>query len=54
MRPAGQPPNHVAGAPGRASATRGAEPPADQMTGLMADFLKGVSLAEQEESSPQD
>ena len=51
---AGQPPNHVTGAPGRGSAPRGAEPPADQMTGLMADFLKGVSLAEQEQSSPQD
>jgi signal transduction histidine kinase len=30
------------------------EPPADQMTGLMADFLRGVSRAEEEDSPARD
>jgi hypothetical protein len=51
---AGQPRDHVTDAPGPASAPRGAEPSADQMTGLMADFLKGVNRAEEEGSSPRD
>jgi len=38
-----------------APAARGTtEPPADQMTGLMADFLKGVSRAEDEDSPARD
>jgi hypothetical protein len=32
----------------------GTERPADQMTGLMADFLRGVSRAEEGDSSPRD
>lgn len=36
------------------SAARHAEPPADQMTGLMADFLKGVSRSEEEDSPARD
>ena len=32
----------------------GTRPPADQMTGLMADFLRGVSRAEEGDSSAQD
>ncbi|MGH3279403.1 MAG: hypothetical protein ACRDNW_09725, partial [Trebonia sp.] len=33
---------------------RGTEPPADQMTGLMAEFLRGVRSAEEEDPSAQD
>lgn len=33
---------------------RRAAPPADQMTGLMADFLKGVSRSEEEDSPARD
>jgi signal transduction histidine kinase len=36
------------------SAARSTEPPADQMTGLMADFLRGVRSAEEEDSSARD
>jgi signal transduction histidine kinase len=36
-----------------ASTARGG-PPADQMTGLMADFLRGVRTAEEEDPSAQD
>jgi len=32
----------------------GTEPPADQMTGLMADFLRGVSRAQEEDSPVRD
>jgi hypothetical protein len=38
----------------RATANRVTEPPADQMTGLMADFLRGVSRAEEEDSPARD
>jgi signal transduction histidine kinase len=51
--PATQPLDHVAGGRGDAAARAG-QPAADQMTGLMADFLRGVSRAEGEESSPRD
>ena len=37
----------------QATANRATEPPADQMTGLMADFLRGVSRAEEEDSPPR-
>jgi signal transduction histidine kinase len=36
------------------SAARHTEPPADQMTGLMADFLKGVSRSEEEDFPARD
>jgi hypothetical protein len=36
------------------TANRVTEPPADQMTGLMADFLRGVSRAEEEDSPARD
>jgi len=36
------------------SAARHAEPPTDQLTGLMADFLKGVSRSEEEDSPARD
>jgi len=36
------------------SAARHAEPAADQMTGLMADFLRGISRSEQEDSPARD
>jgi hypothetical protein len=36
------------------SAPRQAEPAADQMTGLMADFLRGISRSEQEDSPSRD
>jgi hypothetical protein len=36
------------------SGARHTEPPADQMTGLMADFLKGVSRSEEEDSPARD
>jgi signal transduction histidine kinase len=39
---------------GDATANRATEPPADQMTGLMADFLRGVSRAEEEDSPARD
>jgi hypothetical protein len=35
-------------------AARRAEPAADQMTGLMADFLKGISRSEEEDSPARD
>jgi len=35
-------------------AARSTEPPTDQMTGLMADFLRGVSRAEEEDPSARD
>ena len=38
---------------GDGSATRAAEPPADQMTGLMADFLRGVRSAEEKDPSAE-
>jgi signal transduction histidine kinase len=37
-----------------AMTARGTDPAADQMTGLMADFLRGVSRAEEEDSSARD
>jgi signal transduction histidine kinase len=39
---------------GGAKATRATKPAADQMTGLMADFLGGVSRAEEEDSPARD
>jgi signal transduction histidine kinase len=36
------------------AASRASEPPAEQMTGLMADFLRGVNRAEDEEPSARD
>jgi signal transduction histidine kinase len=36
------------------SAARHAEPAADQMTGLMADFLRGISRSEDEDSPARD
>jgi signal transduction histidine kinase len=36
------------------SAARHAEPAADQMTGLMADFLRGISRSEEEDSPARD
>jgi signal transduction histidine kinase len=39
---------------GGAPAARGTEPPADQMSGLMADFLRGVRSAEEEDPSARD
>jgi hypothetical protein len=36
------------------SAARHAEPAADQMTGLMADFLKGINRSEEEDSPARD
>ncbi|HEY1823342.1 MAG TPA: ATP-binding protein [Trebonia sp.] len=43
-----------AGQHGDAATARGAEPPADQMTGLMADFLRGVRSAEEGDPSGRD
>jgi signal transduction histidine kinase len=40
--------------PDDGSAARTTEPPADQMTGLMADFLRGVNRAEEEDPSARD
>lgn len=37
-----------------ASTARGTEPPADHMTGLAADFLRGVRFAEEEDPSAGD
>ncbi|MGH3245918.1 MAG: sensor histidine kinase [Trebonia sp.] len=42
------------GQPNDASTTRGTEPPADQIPGLMAEFLRGVRSAEQEDPSALD
>ena len=38
---------------GDGSTTRSPEPPADQMTGLMADFLRGVRSAEEADPSTE-
>lgn len=45
--------DRLAGRAGDPSTARGAEPPADQMTGLMADFLRGVRSAQDEDPSAQ-
>jgi signal transduction histidine kinase len=45
--------DRLAGRPGDPATARGAEPPADQMTGLMADFLRGVRSAQDEDPSAQ-
>jgi len=39
---------------GGASSARSTEPPVDQMPGLMADFLRGVRSAEEEDPSARD
>ena len=39
---------------GGATTNLATEPPADQMTGLMADFLRGVSRADEEDSPVRD
>jgi signal transduction histidine kinase len=51
---AGQPGDHLLEEPDRAPAASGGEPPAVQMTGLMADFLRGVSRAEEEQSQARE
>jgi signal transduction histidine kinase len=47
-------PDRLAGKRGDASTARGTEPPADHMTGLAADFLRGVRFAEEEDPSARD
>jgi hypothetical protein len=49
-----QPADSPRGSLGDGPAAREAEPPVDQMTGLMADFLRGVSQAEEEDSPARD
>jgi signal transduction histidine kinase len=52
---AAQPPQHrFRNQHSGATTARSIEPPTDQMTGLMADFLRGVSRAEEEGPSARD
>jgi len=46
-------PGHFADKLNDGSTTRSTEPPADQMTSLMADFLRGVRSAEETDSSTE-
>ena len=47
-------PERFAGRRRDAPAARGTEPPTDHMTGLAADFLRGVRFAEEEDPSARD
>jgi signal transduction histidine kinase len=51
---AAQPQHRFRNQHGGGTAARSTEPPADQMPGLMADFLRGVSRAEEEDPSARD
>jgi len=51
VRPA---PDRLPGKHSGASTARGTEPPTDHMTGLAAEFLRGVRFAEEEDPSARD